>query len=347
LTIFDDFSLFRRIALGDIMYQGKRIQKKGSFIKTCARKVYKVFSILSTMAITTSILLYLGGKILSYNKSDDDLIIEDIAENLDKGYSIMDIIKTDLHGFGNESIIVITKEDICWDEFEAPRSQILFYDKIDNSILQTIYNLFGYGSEYSLKYKFALSGPDGYLGHIAEINDIIDANRDGRPEVVVTFQSTGFTGSGGGALVGIFSYSVQQRTYCLIGTYPCVNENTGYGEIINSLDNQEIEGFSNYYDDTFNFSLGMTSNRDNAFFFDTGYGVYFVQTWHTIADDESNADPHTHYIELYTVLNETFYSDELAFQYCYSGEIPGKREFCSTEFLIDYIYSNNLLSYCY
>lgn len=322
-------------------------------LKHILKTIYQIISVVSTLSIMFGIILFFYGRITLFNKTDDDLIIERIKGNLGD-YNIRQILKCDLHGLGNESIIVVAETSNYVDYPEdtypegisiQPRSKLLFYDQIRNSFLQSVYNLFGYGSQYSLRYSFAVL--DSYTtvntAYQAKVVDVIDLTYDGRPEIIVQFSF--YPGSAGIILHGIFSYSIQTQSYYLIGTLPGFSEDD-LGKIIKSdLYSDKNSTYSNYFDMSLQFDLGYTSLRDVDFFIETSNSVYLVRTTHTIENDERNGDPHTHYIHLYLVHN--YSPDEIYWEYCYTEEIPGKREFCTKDFLEDYIERHNLLSYCY
>lgn len=330
-----------------------KIFQKAHFLNHILQTTYRIISVVSTFSIAFGLVLFFYGRFTLFNKTDDDLIIENIKGELGD-YHIMQILKADLHGLGNESIIVVAETTNYIDYPEGtysdgisiqPRSKLLFYDQINNSFLQSVYNLFGYGSQYSLRYSFAVSDSftTANTAYKAEIVDLIDLTYDGRPEIVVQFSF--FPGSAGIILHGIFSYSIQTQSYYLIGTLPSFSEED-LGKVIKSdLYSEENPPYSNYFDDSLQFDLDYTSLRDVDFFIETSNSVYLVRTTHTIEDGESNGGPHTHYIHLYAIRDYSPWS--LYWEYCYTEEIPGKREFCTKDFLVDYIEKNDLLSYCY
>lgn len=337
------------------MNPGQHLRAKASF-KSILGQVYKIISIISTLTVTLSIVLFVGGRIVRYNMTDDDLILDGIQKAISDDYSIEEIYRADLHGLGSDSLIVIAKKksniidlDIDSMRENEPLTQLLFFDEINNSILQEIYNLFGFGSRYSPRYRFSLS--DDYFGpnFYAEISDIIDLTKDGRPEIIVNFVLIGGSGSSGSYEQGIFSYSIVDRKYHLVGTYPSCDLDS-MGQLITTPvvdDNNLFMAVYNYYDQTEKFLLGSSSSRDNDFFWNTGQEIYLIRTNHTVEKDESNAGPHTHYIFIYTIVDNGFPPDKITWKCCYSGEIPGKREYCTDEFLVNYIMDNNLLEYCY
>lgn len=294
------------------------------------KRLYIGVSIISTLTVFSGIFLYIIGNIFNYYKTDDDLILDHIQETLDKDYVINEIVSSDLHGFGNNSIIVITHKIPYEFDFETgaidPRTQILIFDEVNNGILNQLYNLCGFGSNYSLRYQFALAS-DGYgASYGAEIDDIIDLNGDKIPEICIIFYESG-GGSAGNYINGIFGYSIRDRKYHLVGTYDISDNERGSGE------------YYNYYDSDEKFNLSTASLSDNNFFWDTGHGTYLISTTHTIEAEESNADPHTHSIYVYKFAEGSAY---IQMDLIYSGEIPGKRKYCSEEFLVEYIINNNL-----
>lgn len=333
------------------MDQGMHRRKKSNF-KSLLGQAYRVISVVSTLTVTFSLVLFIGGRIVRYNMTDDDLILDGIQNTLSDGYYIEKIYRADLHGLGSDSLIVIVrKETYSWD-FDSdsmreaePLTQLLFFDEINNGILQEIYNLFGFGSRYSLRYRFSLADDLFGPNYFAEISDIIDLTEDGRPEIIVNFVLI----DGGGSELfyrnGIFSYSILDRKYHLVGTYPPL-ELSAIGQIIRTPvvdDNNLSWAAYNYYDQTEKFLLTDNTLRNNSFLWDTGQEIYLIQTEYIWGADEAHTDLHTHYIFIYKIISGWSSSDDIIWECCYSGEIPGKREYCTKEFLVHYITENNLL----
>lgn len=304
------------------------IEKLPFFVK----RLYIVLSIISTLTVFSGIFLYIIGNIFNYYKTDDDLILDCIEKTLDNDYVIEEMVSSDLHGFGNNSIIVVARKVTYEFDFETgelisdtePRTKILIFDEVNNGILNQLYNLFGFGSNYSLRYQFALTCDSFGASYRAEIDNIIDLNGDKRPEICINFYESG-GGSAGCYVNGIFGYSISDRKYHLVGTYG---------------DSDNYRDYYNYYDCDERFYLSNASTRDNSFFWDTEHGVYLISTSHTIESGESNADPHTHTIYVYKFQDK--HSEKIEIDLIYSGEIPGKRKYCSEEFLVKYIIDNNL-----
>ena len=336
----------------------QHLRGKASF-KSILGQVYKIISVISTLTVTLSLVLFIGGRIVHYNMTDDDLILDGIQNAISDDYSIEEIHRADLHGLGSDSLIVIARKDThIYDFYDSdidsmresePLTQLLFFDEINNSFLQEIYNLFGFGSRYSLRYRFSLAddniGPNFY----AEVSDIIDLTKDGRPEIIVNFVWIGGGGSEGYYQHGIFSYSIVDRKYHLVGTYP-PRDLDAMGQFITTpvVDGNNLFGaVYNYYDQTEKFLLGWNTSRNNAFFWDTGQEIYLIQTEYIWGEDEAHSSPHAHYLFIYRIIDNWYPSDNITWECCYSGEIPGKRQYCTDEFLVNYIMDNNILEYCY
>lgn len=310
------------------------------------KKIYNYISVISTLAIFTSILIYILGKITHYYKTDDDLILDGIEKAIPKNYSVIEMVSADLHGMGNNSLIVVIGGDYDFDSVlsgepnleAAPRIQILIFDQINNGVLQNLYNLFGFGSNYILRYQFALTNDRFGSWYDAEIDRIIDLNGDGRPEISVNFYEP-FMGSAWAYMNGIFSYSITDRKYHFIA-YPNPDKDD------DRMDDEfyiRYNTYYNYFDREERFSLSSSTLRDNQFFWDSGHGVYLIKTTHTIEGYESNAGPHTYYLYIYKA--EDNKTGSFLWTHVYDGEIPGKRSKCTEQFLIDYILDNNLLEY--
>ena len=82
------------------------------------KKLYIGLSIISTFTVFSGIFLYIIGNISNYYKTDDDLILDCIQKTLENDYVIEEIVSSDVHGFGNNSIIVITQKIPYGYDFE-------------------------------------------------------------------------------------------------------------------------------------------------------------------------------------------------------------------------------------
>ena len=323
-------------------HAGEKKEKK--FLKIFRkgiRRLYSGITIISSLAVFSGIFLYVIGNMSNYYKTDDDLILDNIQKTIEEDYTIDEIYVVDLHGMGNNSIIVVTCKKSYDFDFKSgepidvePRTQILIFDEVNNGILNQLYNLFGFGSNFSLRFKFALADDTMGASYRAEIDDIIDLNGDGRSEICINFYAIGGGGSAGIYINGIFGYSIYDRKYHLVGTYYNSDDE------VDDMTYWERERYYNFYDIQERFNLSYSSTRDNEFFWDTGHGIYLIKTRHTIEENESNADPHTHTIYIYKF--EDKYPEMIQMNLIYSGEIPGKRRYCSEEFLVEYIIENNL-----
>lgn len=204
------------------------IKKTSPFFK----RLYSIISLISTLTVLTGVILFLCGKWLFGDVCDDDLTMQRIKKQMPDNLTITDIYMEDIHGVGNESMIVLASNS---DVGNRIANQLLIFDKVENDILNQIYNLFGYGSNYKCSYLFSLEYMDetwleelgvesNELGYSLEIVDVIDLTGDLSKEIVVNFRPMDDWGNIAGSRdyydTGIFSYSYEEHKYYLLGTYP-------------------------------------------------------------------------------------------------------------------------------
>ena len=274
----------------------KIIKKVISFFLIIKIFIDIVVEVIEKSSVLAVFFLYIFGKILVGDLCDDDLTMNRIKEQLPSNLTISSIHREDLHGFGNESIIVLAADR---DMGEKVANQLLILDKVDNDILNKIVNLLGFGSNYKLSYSFSLEYLDdewSKLGYMLEITDIIDLTNDTTKEIVVNFEPTnelgGMAGNGGYYETGIFSYSYDTHEYYLLGTYPPYER---------PVPTRKESIQRNYYNknETFELKAGL-----NKF-----YGECFAKTWlstvlirsEIIWDmvNESSVDPHRYTISVF------------------------------------------------
>ena len=225
---------------------------------------------------------------------------------------MLKIYMQDIHGFGNESIIVFACSDYIKDDDGSGQSlttanQLLIFDKIDNNILNQIYNLYGLGSNYKLSYIFSLVDPYAVGGHSfgysLDLIDTVELTGDLSKEIVVKFQAEP-AGSAGYYKIGIFSYSFEQQCYYMLGTFPPSKkyqrdeDNDWLPGSSSTTFHESEETQTNYYDNSKSFHLESGTEDDIDFFIRTDYNTYLVRTL-MIWDDNGHPGPHRHVVSVF------------------------------------------------
>lgn len=107
-------------------------------MKMLCRKAYSIVSVISTLAVFSAFFLFCIGKIGLETRSDDDLIMYSILQQIPETLSISDITTYDIHGFGNESIIVLAESKEFSKENKGIANQLLVFDQINNDFLSRV-----------------------------------------------------------------------------------------------------------------------------------------------------------------------------------------------------------------
>lgn len=264
--------------------------------KNILNKAYKIISIVSTLTIFSMLILFIFGKINNKTLSDDYLLMDSIKKQMPDNLIITDIIKEDIHGFGNESMIVLATDR----DKSNVANQILIYDQIDNDILNKVYNFYGYGSNYVLSYKFSecdLDNENPDFGYDLKIMDFVDLTGDLSKEIIVKIEALP-SGTGQYYNIGIFSYSYDTGKYYLIGTFPSSECELQKGDSIKTVF-KENDRYYNYYNKNEKFDLERGSGDDNDFFIVGKYQVYLVRTLMIWDKNECHVDPHRHKISVF------------------------------------------------
>lgn len=316
---------------------GKRMidfLKKICFFLT---EVYSIISVLSTLTIFSALVLFLIGKFMVRNICDDDLTMQKIQEQMPDNLSISSIYMEDIHGFGNESIIILASDSEVGNEIA---NQLLIFDKVDNDILNKINNLYGYGSNYKLSYSFSLEYLDkkwSELGYLLEIVDIVDLTDDISKEIVVRFMPMdewGSVGGNGGYYeTGIFSYSYDKHTYYLLGTYPSYDDDR-------SPKSESYE--RNYYNANEKFCLEQgLSKFYNEYFAKDDWSVVLVRTELIMGEGETYYDPHRYTISVFRPMYDTS-KDELKWEVQFSKDTDDCISECSKDFVRVFLEENGI-----
>ena len=323
-----------------------RLKKTSPFFK----RLYSIISFISTLTVLTGVILFLCGKWLFGDVCDDDLTMQRIKKQMPDNLTITDIYMDDIHGFGNESMIILASN---FDVGDKIANQLLIFDKVENSILNQIYNLFGYGSNYKCSYSFSLEYLDeewlnslyernkpSELGYSLEIVDIIDLTGDLSKEIVVKFMPLdewgSIAGNGGYYDTGIFSYSYEKHSYYLLGTYPPYHDDripqrkTDDRNSYNKLEKFRLEGGLNkFYDEFF---------VEEEFYSD----IVLVRTkiiWDF--ENEAYVDPHRFNITVFEPIFDVK-TNKLSWKEIFSEDTNGFRKDCSIEFVQKFLKKNGI-----
>lgn len=173
------------------------------------------------------LLLFAYGKISGDNRSDNDLLKKQIDENIGNG-KITSILKEDLHGFGNDSIIVtIDNQEFLSQDIQ---NKILIMDTIQNEILSKMNDFLNLKSPYKIRFSYVLNDRlrDEKIDLHPQIDSVIDiiGESDFDKEIIVKY---GVFGQKNKYIenvnyIAIFRYSYKKTKYELIGTYPACDK---------------------------------------------------------------------------------------------------------------------------
>lgn len=311
------------------------------------KKTYMVISIISTLTIFSAVLLFAIGQLGIESSCDDDLIMHNIKKQIPDNLEITSITTQDIHGFGNDSLVVLAANTNTEDGSSA--NQLLVFDKVDNGVLNQIYNFAGYGSNYKLSYMFSLVSEDNSefkpFGYALELLDVVELTGDTSKELVVMFMAIP-SGTSGYYQIGIFSYSFDKQAYYLVGTYPPVGGydlnqdegihywNTPAPTILHTGNNSQ----SNLYDKNERFELEYGTYDDNDFYIESNNGLLLVRT-QMIWGEESHPEPHRHIISVFDPqYNQE--KDELEWNVVFSKETTEYTPYCTEEFVINFLKEN-------
>lgn len=167
------------------------------------------------------IVLYGISRCINDNRSDNDLIKQQIEKNIGKG-KITSIMQEDIHGFGNNSIIVTVgnKESLSQDI----QNKIIIMDTVQNEILHNINDPFGLQSPYKVTFSYVLNNKirNERVDLHPQIDSIIDiiGESDLTKEIIVKYGFFGVKKGYNINYIAIFRYSYEKTRYEIIGTYP-------------------------------------------------------------------------------------------------------------------------------
>lgn len=290
--------------------------------KRILRRTYNVISVLSTLTVFSGLLLFLYGNIVKSNQSDNDLIMKQIKKEVQND-SIVSLNIADIHGFGNNSIIVTTCNELSE---KNNNNNLLILDSIDNEILRGMNDLLGTKSSYKVTFSYSLLSED--IWFIPETEYVLDILGDSTKEIIVKYYVLGSTYGANGT--AIFTYSYEDEEYKIIGTYP-QNEKMElynydeYGKVtgwtaqrIETIFDKEINNIKdgiNCYDNNQQFNLNHGSWYGQEYWIDsTTFGRLLV----TVNVDKYNEK--TTYINIYETLYEKE-NDKLSWNLLFSDYV--------------------------
>jgi len=311
------------------------------------KKIYTVISVISTLTIFSAVILFAIGQMGLESSCDDDLIMRNIKKQIPDNLTITSITAQDIHGFGNNSLVVLAADTDAEDDSSA--NQLLVFDKVDNGVLNQIYNFAGYGSNYKLSYMFSLASADDEFkpfGYALELLDVVELTGDTSKELVVMFMALP-PGTSLYYQVGIFSYSFEKGAYYLVGTYPpasgykldqaenVYHRNTPAPTVLRSENASQY----NLYDKNDRFELEYGTYDDNDFYIESNGRILLVRT-QMIWGEESHPEPHRHIISVFNP-QYNHEKNELEWNVIFSQETTDYTRYCTREFVIDFLKENN------
>lgn len=186
--------------------------------KKIVHTMYQIISVISTLTIFTGALYFVIGKVTNNNQSDNDLIMRQIKADISENQQIVNVEVADIHGFGNDSIIVTTANESIRNEDD--NNKLIILESVENEILNSMNDLLGLKSNYRITFSYGLSA-DGMILY-PEISCVSDILGDSAKEILVDYYVWGSTY--GAYYTAIYKYSYELEKYELVGSYPIVNK---------------------------------------------------------------------------------------------------------------------------
>lgn len=179
---------------------------------------YQIISVISTLAVFTGAMYFVIGKITNNNQSDNDLIMRQIKADIGENQQIINIEVEDIHGFGNDSIIVTTANENI--DAKGDSNKLIILESVENEILNSMNDLLGLKSNYRITFSYGLNADDMILYPL--INCVSDILGDSAKEILVDYYVWGSTY--GAYYTAVYKYSYESEKYELVGSYPIVNK---------------------------------------------------------------------------------------------------------------------------
>ena len=324
---------------------GKGGARSASF-RNAIKGLYAVISVITTLAVFC-LLILLCAESLRGGESGDDLIMREIKRQVSPDLRIVSITAQDIHGFGNDSIVVLAAAERQGTEEEGRiNNQLLVFDRAGNDLRDRLRGLFGRGSGFRLAYKFSLADSYGFpeLGFTIRLLDVVELTGDLSRELVVLFRPEP-SGTSGIGEVGVFSCLPGDRGYYLLGTFPPaelydLGESHRGWQLAPTEFRTEGWGKHDRYapDETFRLESVSTDNNDIFIENDSGT-VYLLRTRMIWGDHESHVDPHRHVISAFLPRYDAE-KDELEWYVTFSKETEAYTTYCTKEFILDFLREN-------
>lgn len=187
---------------------------KSNWLKKFIKKAYLVITVISTLSVFSVFLYASIGLFYRNTKSDNDIILEQVYNKLEEGEQIEAVKFVDLHGMGDESIVLVTGGSDGRNEM----NRVLILEKLTNGFFSKIFNPFGFESEYITKYSYH----NDELGWVSvnSIDYINHISSNITKDIVISYMYFGTTyGARDYIIIG---YSGEDQSYHIIGTYPPV-----------------------------------------------------------------------------------------------------------------------------
>ena len=184
-------------------------EKKGFW-----KAVYSVISFISTVSVLGVFLYAIIGCFFEKSYSDNDIILTQINKQIEGNEKIMSIKAVDIHGFGDESLIVVTGDN----GFESSYNRVLILEKLTNGFWSKVFNPFGFGSDYIIKFSF--HNDDYGILEYTDIEYVGNITSRVTKDIVISYNSKSSTFGARDYI--IISYSTEDQKYHIIGTYPPV-----------------------------------------------------------------------------------------------------------------------------
>lgn len=186
--------------------------------KKLLHNTYQIISVISTLAVFTGTIYFVIGKVTNNNQSDNDLIMRQIKADIGENQQIVNIEVEDIHGFGNDSIIVTTANENI--DAKADNNKLVILETVENEILNSMNDWLGLKSNYRITFSYGLIADDMLL--YPEINCVSDILGDSAKEILINYYVWGSTY--GAYYTAVYKYSYELEKYELVGSYPIVNK---------------------------------------------------------------------------------------------------------------------------
>lgn len=206
-------------------------------IKKRLKRLYDVASAISTISIFLGIVLFFIGKVTSNNQSDNDLIMSQVRKEVGDA-TITSINIADIHGFGNDSIVVTAGEETTMDG----QGELIILDSVNNKVLNEMNDPLGLKSSYKTTFsqKLFLDGQGIFPYNV----EFINVDKNPAKEFVVQYLCWGSNYNAN--FPAIYRYSYETEEYELFGTLPVpyFMDNKHY-----NVDG-EVDGYQVIYENT-------------------------------------------------------------------------------------------------